>query len=315
MRPSDKSIPRATGIRLRTLTRSTSVRAESPVRTRYVECGSHRLAVDVSGRAGGPAVLLVHGIPGWRRTWRDVASRLCGRAEVFAPDLVGFGQSTAAPRGFHAADHADVLIDLIRALERPRVHLVGFDFGGPTAALMAARAPGLVTSLTLAATNVLTDTPIPLPLQLVRPPIVGDIFARMFFGHSGLSMMWRGAVVRRDRFSLRDYRDALRFPQGVASTRDIFQASLRDLPGLYGPIEAALGHIEVPCAVVWGERDPFFPVSVGERTAERIPRATFTVLEGCGHFLPKEDPDGVARLVQGMYGNATVVGWTARTDG
>lgn len=258
------------------------------------------MAVDISGRAGDPAVLLVHGIPGWRGTWRDVAARLSGRAQVFAPDLAGFGQSSGAPRGFHAADHADVLIGLTRRLELSRVHLVGFDFGGPTAVLMAARAPGLVASLTLAATNVLTDTPIPMPLHLVRPPVLGDLFARLFFGHAGLSMMWRAAVVRRDRFALRDYRDAIRFPQGVASTRDIFQASLRDLPGLYGPIESALANIDVPCAVVWGERDPFFPVEVGERTTRCIPRATFSVLKGCGHFLPKEDPDGVARVIQGV---------------
>jgi pimeloyl-ACP methyl ester carboxylesterase len=272
--------------------------------TRYVDCGSHRLAVDVSGRAGGPAVLLLHGIPGWRGTWRDVAARLGGRAQVLAPDLAGFGQSSPAPRGFHAAEQADVLTDLMRRLELPRVHLAGFDFGGPTAVLIAAKSPGLVASLTLAATNVLTDTPIPLPLQLVRPPVIGDLFARLFFGRAGLSMMWRGAVVRRDRFPFRDHRDALRFPQGVASTRAIFQASLRDLPGLYGPIEAALARIEVPCAVAWGERDPFFPVAVGERTAQRIPRATFTVLEGCGHFLPKEEPDGVTRLIQGMLDTA-----------
>lgn len=262
------------------------------------------MAVDVSGRAGGPAVLLLHGIPGWRGTWRDVAARLGGRAQVFAPDLAGFGQSSPAPRGFHAAEQADVLTDLMRRLELRRVHLAGFDFGGPTAVLIAAKSPGLVASLTLAATNVLTDTPIPLPLQLVRPPVVGDLFARLFFSRAGLSMMWRGAVVRRDRFRFRDHRDALRFRQGVASTRAIFQASLRDLPGLYGPVEAALARIEVPCAVAWGEQDPFFPVVVGERTARRIPRATFTVLEGCGHFLPKEEPDGVTRLIQGMLDTA-----------
>lgn len=194
-----------------------------------------------------------------------------------------------------------MLVDLIGRLGLPRVHLAGFDFGGPTAVLVAAKAPGLVASLALAATNVLTDTPIPLPLQLVRPPIVGDVFARLFFGRSGLSMMWRAAVARRDRFPFDDYSAALRFPQGIASTRDIFQASLRDLPGLYGPVESALASLDVPCAVIWGERDPFFPVAVGARTAEQIPRATFTVLQGCGHFLPMEDPAGVARLLQRLY--------------
>ena len=263
-------------------------------------CGPHTLAVDLSGRRGDPVVLLVHGIPGWRGTWRDVAVKLAGSTFVVAPDLAGFGESTAAPRGFHAAEHAAVLTELVRALDLSRVHVVGFDFGGPTAVMMAARAPGLVTSLTLIATNVLTDTPIPLPLQLVRPPVVGNLFARLFFSNSGLSMMWRGAVVRRDRFGYRDYRAALRFPSGVASTRDIFQASLRDLPGLYGPIEGMLPNLDMPCAVVWGEHDPFFPVDVGTRTSQRIPHATFTILSGCGHFLPKEDPDGVARAVQGL---------------
>lgn len=277
------------------------MQTESPAGTIHVDCGSHRLAVDVSGRVGDPAVFLIHGIPGWRGTWREVAARLCSRAQVFAPDLAGFGQSSTAPSGFHACDHADVLIDLAGRLGLPRVHVVGFDFGGPTAVLMAARAPRLVASLTLAATNVLTDTPIPLPLQLVRPPVVGDLFARLFFGRTGLSMMWRAAAVRRDRFAFREYREALRFAQGVLSTREIFQASLRDLPGLYGPIEAALAKVDVPCTVAWGERDPFFPIEVGERTARRIPRATFSVLRGCGHFLPNEDPDGVARLIQAAY--------------
>lgn len=298
--------PGDSGIRLPGLARSIYMQSESPVRTRYVDCGPHRLAVDVAGRVGTPAVLLVHGIPGWRRTWREVAERLSGWGQVFAPDLAGFGQSSGAPQTFHASDHADVLVSLVHRLELSRVHLVGFDFGGPTAVLMATRAPGLVASLTLAATNVLTDTPIPLPLQLVRPPALGDLFARLFFGRAGLSMMWRAAVVRRDRFPLHDYQDALRFPQGVASTRNIFQGSLRDLPGLYGSIESALATIDVPCGVVWGERDPFFPLAVGRRTALRIPGATFSVLEGCGHFLPKEDPDGVARVIQDVYGRSRV---------
>jgi len=276
------------------------------MRTKYVECGAHRLAVDECGQAGYPAVVLVHGIPGWRGTWRDVAGRLSRQAHVLSPDLPGFGQSSAAPAGFHAVDHADVLIRLMRQIGLSRVHLVGFDFGGPAAVMVAARAPGLVASLSLAATNVLSDTPIPLPLQLVRPPILGDFFARLFFSRAGLSMMWRGAVARRDRFAFRDYRDALRFPHGLVSTREIFQASLRDLPGLYGPIESALASIDTPCAVIWGEHDPFFPVAVGERTAQRIPGATFTVMKGCGHFLPKEDPDGMASLIERSYADGRV---------
>lgn len=274
--------------------------SESLARTVPVECGTHTIAVDIYGRAGDPAVVLVHGIPGWRGTWREVAASLCDRAEVFVPDLVGFGESSPAPHRFHAADQARVLADLLRRLGRSRVHLAGFDFGGPTSVMLTSIVPQWIASLTLAATNVLTDTPVPLPLQLVRPPVVGDVFARLFFGRLGLSMMWRAAVMRRERFGFGDFQDALRFPQTITSTRQIFQASLRDLRGLYGPVEAALPRIEVPCTVLWAEHDPFFPLSVGERTAERIPGASFAVLRGCGHFLPKEDPTAIARAIGRM---------------
>jgi pimeloyl-ACP methyl ester carboxylesterase len=227
-----------------------------------------------------------------------VAQLLAARAYVVAPDFAGFGESSGAPAAFHAGDHAHLIVSLIRALGLRRVHLVGFDFGGPTAVLVCAQAPELVATLTLAATNVITDNAIPPPLQLVRPPVLGDVFARLLFGHTGLTLMWAAAVARRDRFTLADYRAMLRFPQGVRSTRRIFQASLRDLPGLYGPVQAALKGIQVPCTVVWGDRDPFFPTAVGERTVSQIAGARFVRLEGCGHFLPAEDPEGFARVVE-----------------
>jgi pimeloyl-ACP methyl ester carboxylesterase len=225
---------------------------------------------------------------------------LANRAYVIAPDLAGFGESSAAPEGFHAADQAELIIGLIRGLGLRAVHLVGFDFGGPIAVMVCARVPELVATLTLAATNVLADTAIPVPLQLVRLPVIGDLFTRILFGRCGLTLMWFAAVARRDQFRFADYRAMLQFAQGVTSTRRIFRASLRDLSRLYGPVCDALGRIRVPCAVVWGDRDPFFPRAVGERTAAQIGGAAFVQLSGCGHFLPVEDPDGFARILVGM---------------
>jgi len=262
-----------------------------------VTLAGQELAVDLAGPTGAPPVVLLHGIPGWRGTWRPVAARLAARARVVAPDLAGFGESGAAPARFHAADQARLVLGLIRTLGLGPVHLVGFDFGGPIAVLVHAKARDVVASLTLVATNLLTDTPIPLPLHAVRPPVVGDLFARLLFGRPGLTAMWLAAVRRRDRFSLGAYRAMLESTQGVTSTRRVFQASLRDLRGLYGPVESALANIDVPTTVLWGDCDPFFPLAVGERTAARIPNVRLKVLKGCGHFLPMEDPEGVAEAI------------------
>lgn len=265
--------------------------------TSRIALGPHLVMTDVFGNPTAPRVLLLHGIPGWRGTWRGVAQRLAADAHVVAPDLLGFGESSELNGDFHASAQAEMVVALIRQLGGRPVHLVGFDFGGPAAVLAYGRAPELVASLTLAATNVFTDTEIPLALHLVRPPLVGDLFARALFGRLGLSMMWLTAVAQRKRFGFARYREMLRFAQGIRSTRRVFQASLRNLRSLYAPVQATVASISVPCTVIWGDRDPFFSLAVGERTASEIPGATLVRLPGCGHFLPEEDPDGFAQAV------------------
>ena len=272
------------------------------VRTKRVEIGEHSLVFDLHGD-DGPAVLLLHGIPGWRGTFREVAEDLAVDHRVLVPDLVGFGESSVLPPGWHAAEQAEVLAHFLDAQGVGEVHLCGFDFGGPIALLLMQRVPEKVRSLTLMATNVLTDTPIPVPLKLARVPLLGDLAFRVFFGRLGLTAMWRAAAADRRAFPLDRYREALVFGQGVASTRRIFLESLRDLPGLYADVEIALGSVRVPGAVLWGERDPFFSVEVGERTARRA-ALPLSVLQGCGHFVPQERPQAVAEALRRVSGQA-----------
>src|SRR5512138_452443 len=195
-----------------------------PTPTR-LRAGARTLAADAWG-GDGPPVLLLHGIPGWRGTWRAVAERLAPGHRVIAPDLLGFGDSDAAPRGAHAREQAEALAAAIDGLGWDRVHVAGFDFGGPTAVLLAALLPGRVRSLALAATNLFPDTPVPPPLRVARVPLLGEAAFRVAFGRAGLLAMWRAAAGDRRAFPLARYREALASGQGVASTRRIFLASL-----------------------------------------------------------------------------------------
>jgi len=147
--------------------------------------------------------------------------------------------------------------------------------------------------MTLAATNLFPDTPIPGPLRIAGVPILGDLFFRMAFGRWGLSAMWLGAVADRTAFPYRRHRAALRSRRGVSWTRRVLHASLRDLPGLYAGVERAARALRIPALVLWGDQDPFFPARVGERTAAAL-GVELQVLRGCGHFVPEERPDEVA---------------------
>ncbi len=266
--------------------------------TRRLRLGRHQVAVDV-WEGDGPAVLCLHGIPGWRGTWRGVGARLAGAHRVIAPDLLGFGESSLPEGPFHAPEEAEMALALLEALRVERAHLVGFDFGGPTALVLAGRAPRRVASLTLIATNAFGDTPIPPPLRVAKVPLLGQAAFRLAFGRLGLLAMWRAAAGDRAAFPRSRYAEALRFPQGVASTRRLFLDSLRHLRERYAEPEAALAGLRAPLRVLWGDRDPFFPLAVGERTA-RVGRGTLRVLPGCGHFVPEERPEEVAAEVTAL---------------
>lgn len=250
----------------------------------------------------GPHVVLLHGIPGSRASFERVATALGQHCRVLVPDLLGFGDSPDAPAGAHAQLHAEAVSRWLQDCGVERLHLVGFDFGGPTAILLAARLRGRVQSLTLAATNLFPDTPVPLPLRVAKVPGLGALCFRLALGRLGLLAMWRAAVADRAAFPLSRYRAMLR-DNCVRSTRRIFYASMRDLPGLYGEIARTAQTLQLPAAVLWGDRDPFFPLAVGERTARTL-GAPLHVLTGCGHFVPEERPAEMARVIAALVERA-----------
>ncbi len=255
------------------------------------------LAYDRYGSTG-PTVVLLHGIPGSRHTFAEVGARLGKTCRVVVPDLLGFGDSPDAPAHYHAEEHAGVVVEFLGSIGIDELHLVGFDFGGPTAIVVASKLGNRVRSLTVAATNMFPDTPIPPPLRLAKVPVVGWLFFRLAFGTLGLMAMWFAAVADRAAFPFKKYRRALE-GHGVRTTRRIFLHSMRDLPGLYAAVERLGLTLGLPSLVLWGDRDPFFPTAVGERTAKAL-GAELRVLGGCGHFVPEERPAEAADAIAGL---------------
>ncbi|WP_214327235.1 SDR family oxidoreductase [Nonomuraea sediminis] len=98
---------------------------------RLIESGDVRLALFEEGDPGKPTILLVHGYPDTHRVWDEVAEILRDRFHVVRYDVRGAGRSTA-PRDHHDYDFDHLAADLVAVLEaigKPRVHLVGHDWG------------------------------------------------------------------------------------------------------------------------------------------------------------------------------------------
>jgi pimeloyl-ACP methyl ester carboxylesterase len=132
---------------------STPAFAQTPikrVRTKTLE-----IAYEESGPATGFPVLLMHGFPYDPRCYDDVVPPLVARgARAIVPYLRGYGPtrflSAETMRSGQQAAIGQDLLDLMDALQLPRAVLVGFDWGGRAACVVAALWPERVRGLVVA---------------------------------------------------------------------------------------------------------------------------------------------------------------------
>ncbi|BBK31290.1 pimeloyl-ACP methyl ester carboxylesterase [Stella humosa] len=97
----------------------------------------------------GPPVVLLHGWPSTWYEWRHVIDRLAPHHRVIAPDLRGLGDSSRPADGYDKRTVAADVWELVEHLGLGRFHLVGHDWGGPTAFALAAAHPEAIRTLSI----------------------------------------------------------------------------------------------------------------------------------------------------------------------
>ncbi len=117
------------------------------VRTEVLE-----IAYEARGPATGPVVILLHGFPYDPRCFDDVAPPLAALGcRVLVPYLRGYGPtrflSGATPRSGEQAALGNDLLQFMDALKIERATLMGYDWGGRAACIVAALWPGRVRCL------------------------------------------------------------------------------------------------------------------------------------------------------------------------
>lgn len=267
------------------------------MRGEFLDLKGARLYYYAAGtRGAGEPVVLLHGFPTSSHLWSDVVPLLPPGHRIVVLDLLGFGRSDP-PRDaeLDIRAHADRVVAVLDALGINYACLVGHDIGGGVAQSVAVRHPHRVSRLGLVNSVAFDAWPsrevrmarATLPLTRHLPP------------------SWILSVMRRDL--LRGYQDAedgtrdidlfLR-PFAEANGRNTL---VRHLDALRCDETAALaarfGSITAPTAIVWGERDPFLPVTIAHRLHAAIPGSTVDTIPEARHFVPLEKAHAVAAAI------------------
>jgi pimeloyl-ACP methyl ester carboxylesterase len=262
-----------------------------------------------SGRKGSPAILLLHGYPTSSHMFRELIPRLSDRFHVVAPDLPGFGQTKAPPRGEfeYTFDNLATVVDqFVRAIGLDRYAIYIFDYGAPTGLRLASAHPERVTAVISQNGNAYEEGLGPL----------WDLFRRY----------WQQPTP--------EHRDACRVTMTPDATRgqyttgadphrlapDGYELDIAYLarPGSdeiqldliydyrtnvasYPRWQAYLRERRPPTLVVWGKNDPFFLPAGAEAFKRDQPDAEVSFVDA-GHFALETHADEIAQRIREFLG-------------
>lgn len=259
------------------------------------------------GPDDGELVLLLHGFPQSKDTWREVMRPLAEAGyRTVAYDQRGYRELHACALDALRLDGlADDALAVADALGQERFHIVGHDWGGAVAWHLAANSPERLLTANIVAT--------PHPRAMLRSMVGTQVLRSLYMVGfqvpvvpEALLRARRGALLR---VALR--RSGLSTRHAVAYTDALLEGSkLTNALGWYranvpGSVRS-IGPSHVPTLYIWPDRDVALGRQAAERTADHVQAPyRFVVLEGAPHWAPEERPADVAALVLDHLRTAT----------
>lgn len=245
----------------------------------------------------GDAVVFVHGFPFHSGLWADQLAAMPAGFRGIAPDLRGFGESSAPGRGPLTMDqHADDIVGLLEHLGIRQAVICGLSMGGYVAFSLFRRHRNRVRALVLAATRPAADSAeakqgrAELAKKVLNEgtsAVVDSMLPKLF---SDITPKTKPEVVDRVRalMEANNPEPVARALEGMAS-----RADSSDL----------LREIDLSTLVVHGEDDLIIPKGEAQLMARGIRGAQLELLERTGHVLNMEDPATFNRLLKDFLDN------------
>jgi pimeloyl-ACP methyl ester carboxylesterase len=277
------------------------------------------IAYEESGPTQGFPIILLHGFPDDVHAFDEVAPPLAKAGyRVLVPYLRGYGPTrfldANAPRMAEQAAIGQDVLDFADALKLDRIAVAGFDWGGRAAAIATALKPERVRAAVLIGGYSIQDTTTPGPPG--SPEAEQRLWYQYYFnterGRAGLQanrkalckLLWQSWSPSW-HFTDETYnRTAPSFdnPDFVDVVIHSYRHRLGNAPGeaRFKAVEEQLAKrpkIQCPAITLYGADDGIARPSRESPPAERAVFANLVarrVIDGVGHFMPREKPEAVS---------------------
>jgi pimeloyl-ACP methyl ester carboxylesterase len=258
-----------------------------------------------------PPIILMHGFPDDHTVYEKLLP-LLGPRRAVAFDWLGYGRSERSELGgFSLQEHASDLEALLDRLDIDRAVLVGHDASGPDAVAFAVAHPQRVSHLVLLNTifGHLPSLVLPEMIRLLADPDLIPLADAMI--NDDAQRLWL-LQLTADHWGM----DALD-PQGVAvqsilpqffgsaDQPDALAAIRAWTAGLFDSLDeqdklvdgGALGDLEVPVSIIFGESDRYLNPSLAREIAGLFRDPSLHLVPDASHWPQHDQPQVVADLL------------------
>jgi pimeloyl-ACP methyl ester carboxylesterase len=219
-----------------------------------IDVDGMELHYDVHG--DGEPLLWLHGGMGHGPDWKFIFGQPPGGYRLIAPDLRGHGRSTGAGPTYSFRQSGFDVFALLDHLQIERVKIIGLSGGGITAMHMATIAPSRVDAM------IVISAPARFPDQARA---IQRIYSEAMLGEADRARM-------RERHRRAGQLETLFAQVHAFADGDDPNFSREDLAA-----------VAAETLIVFGDRDPLYPLSLAVDLREAIPRSWLWVVPNGGH--------------------------------
>lgn len=272
---------------------------------RSIEVGEVNVFYREAGSRTRPTLLLLHGFPTSSHMFRNLIPLLADRFHIVAPDLPGFGFTTAPARenfAYTFDNFAKVVADFTDAIGLDRYAVYVFDYGAPVGFRLALARPERITAIISQNGNAyeegLSGSWAPVQAYWADPsPQNRDALRIMLTLETTQWQYVHGtpdaSQVAPEAYWL-DYALMSR-PGNDEIQLDLFGDYAMNV-ALYPQFQAYFASRRPPILAVWGRNDPFFLPPGAEAFKRDNPDAEIHLLD-TGHFALETHADAIAGII------------------
>jgi pimeloyl-ACP methyl ester carboxylesterase len=285
--------------------------SSAPIRPEIVlrraELGEVSIFYREAGDPDRPTILLLHGFPTSSHQFRDLIPRLADRYHVIAPDLPGFGFTTA-PEGFEYsfASLARTMAAFTDAIGLARYAIYIFDYGAPVGLRLAMARPDAITAIVSQNGNAyeegLSDGWGPTRAYWADPsPANREAMRGMLTLETTRWQYTHGAPDETQVAPEAYWLDYALMSRPGNDDIQLADRRLRKQRRALSRIHAYFRDRQPPLLAVWGANDPFFLPAGAEAFRRDIPEAEVHFLDA-GHFALETHGREIADHIRDFLG-------------